>query len=76
MVAVWEDVLRTKIVSIDDNFFELGGNSIKATMMTMRIFKESKVNLTLKDIFNFPSISELSERLDALQLLETLNGWK
>lgn len=74
MVAIWEDVLRTKIVSIDDNFFELGGNSIKATMMMMRIYRELKVNLTLKDIFNFPTISEISERVNTLQLLETLNG--
>lgn len=59
LLIIWQNVLKTS-VSTDDNFFESGGNSIKATQIISSVYKELGFDLTLKDLFNNPSIGELA----------------
>ncbi|MCK5056810.1 MAG: amino acid adenylation domain-containing protein, partial [Candidatus Aminicenantes bacterium] len=49
-----------KSFGIDDNFFELGGHSLKATTLTAEIHKKFDVEVPLVEIFNSPTIRELS----------------
>jgi surfactin synthase thioesterase subunit/acyl carrier protein len=60
ILEIWEKCLDYPVIGTDINFFEVGGNSIKATQILSSIFKELECNITLKDIFNNPTIIDLS----------------
>jgi|GEM_PF-794143 len=62
LVEIWSEVLgiEKETIGIDTNFFERGGHSIKATIMESRIHKEFNVKIPMEDIFNSPTIRELS----------------
>ncbi|NIM16719.1 MAG: amino acid adenylation domain-containing protein [Candidatus Aminicenantes bacterium] len=68
LVEIWSDVLEIKreIISINSNFFDLGGHSLKATILAAKIHKEFNVKTELKEIFNNPTIRELSRYIKAL----------
>jgi len=60
LARVWGEVLGIERVGIKDNFFELGGHSLKAVNMVSKIHKEFSVKIKVADIFEKPSIEELS----------------
>ena len=70
LVGIWEEVLKKEPIGIEDSFFELGGESLKAMRLTSRIFQNFGVNISLKDIFNHPTIRELSEFLTSRESVE------
>ncbi|MCP5052102.1 MAG: amino acid adenylation domain-containing protein [bacterium] len=51
-------------IGIDANFFKLGGHSLKATLMTSRIYKQFNVKIPLAEIFKAPTIRALARYLD------------
>lgn len=57
---IWEKVLGKNGISTDSNFFEIGGQSLKATQIMFQVYRVFKVKIGLKDIFNYPTITELS----------------
>ncbi|ASF29003.1 peptide synthetase [Bacillus amyloliquefaciens] len=62
LTDLWQEVLGISRAGIKHNFFDLGGNSIRAAALAARIHKELDVNLTLKDIFKFPTIEQLADK--------------
>jgi hypothetical protein len=56
---------------INDNFFALGGHSLKATQVISRLQQQGR-SLTLRDLFNYPTIAELAARLDGQKEETTL----
>jgi acyl transferase domain-containing protein len=60
LANIWQDLLGIKQVGADDNFFDLDGHSLLGTMMLSRIRKSFGVDLEMTDIFNAPTIRELS----------------
>ena len=60
-IELWEDILGIEGIGVHDNFFDLGGHSLKATILSGRIQKELDVEITVRDIFNYPNIKELSK---------------
>lgn len=60
LVTIWESILITERIGIHDNFFELGGHSIKAMQLASRIHKEMKLEISLGNIFDFPTIAGLA----------------
>lgn len=63
IAAIWKDVLNVDNIGVDSNFFELGGHSLKAVKVISRIHKEVNFAIRLKDLFDFPTIRELSRIL-------------
>jgi len=63
LATIWEEILECQHIGIFDNFFELGGHSIKATQLASRIHKIMKINISIRDIFNSPTIAGMSEIL-------------
>ncbi len=61
LLKIWKSILNQIEISTDHNFFEIGGNSLKATQIVSAIFKELSCTIALKDIYNNPSIIELSQ---------------
>ncbi|WP_017498607.1 non-ribosomal peptide synthetase, partial [Flavobacterium sp. WG21] len=60
LLKLWQDVLGIQAISTVDNFFSLGGHSLKATILLSKIKKQFKSEITLKDIFQYPTIEKLS----------------
>lgn len=61
LLEIWKAVLETNAIGTTDNFFESGGHSLKALVMVSRIQKVFRVDISLKDIFNHPTIQTLSK---------------
>ncbi|HEX3048369.1 MAG TPA: non-ribosomal peptide synthetase [Bacillota bacterium] len=63
MVDLWRELLGVDKIGINDSFFELGGDSLKATSLVARIYKDIGMEISLIDIFNQPSIKEIVAKL-------------
>ncbi|MHC0066349.1 FkbM family methyltransferase [Nostoc sp. UIC 10890] len=57
---IWQELLGVEEIGIDDNFFDLGGHSLIATQMVSQLRKDFEVELSLRHIFEAPTVSELS----------------
>jgi len=60
ILEVWKQVLKIKEIDIDDNFFSLGGDSIMAMQIVTKV-KEHGYRISVKDIFQAPTIKNLSK---------------
>jgi amino acid adenylation domain-containing protein len=62
--AIWREVLGLEQVGARDNFFDLGGDSLKLIEVHSRLRKQLDRKLSLVDLFEFPTIEALVERLE------------
>jgi acyl-coenzyme A synthetase/AMP-(fatty) acid ligase len=61
---IWAEVLEVEEVGIHDDLFELGGNSLMAVDLLGRVQDAvAGASLTVRDIFEYPSVAELSAHL-------------
>lgn len=71
LAAIWCEVLNLEQVGICDNFFELGGHSLLATQMFSRIRDSFKLELSLRTVFEAPTVAELANRIEGFTESET-----
>ncbi len=65
MVAgIWMDVLALDRVGTDDAFLELGGHSLLAVLIQTRLNQIFPYEISLQDIFEYPTVAELSKRIE------------
>jgi aryl carrier-like protein len=62
LIATWRDVLPVADLQPDQNFFEVGGDSLTA-LRAVSILKKWPVDISVVDIFNRPTVRELSNRI-------------
>jgi acyl-coenzyme A synthetase/AMP-(fatty) acid ligase/acyl carrier protein len=67
VAGIWAEVLKLQRVSVHDNFFALGGHSLLATQIVSRIREALQVDLLLRALFENPTVSSLSDHLEAIQ---------
>lgn len=60
LLAIWEQALGVKGISITDNFFELGGQSLLALRIYAQIEKELGRTLPLASLFTAPTVKQLA----------------
>ncbi|MGC1806103.1 MAG: amino acid adenylation domain-containing protein [Mycobacterium sp.] len=64
LVGVYAQVLGIERVGVDDSFFDLGGDSLSAMRLIAVINKSLDAHLTVRALFDTPSVSSLSQQLD------------
>jgi amino acid adenylation domain-containing protein len=64
LAAVWAEVLGLPGVSRTDDFFELGGHSLLAARMVSRLRRDFEIDLPVRAVFEFPTVSALAGRID------------
>jgi hypothetical protein len=67
IATVWQEILDLEKVGIHDNFFELGGHSLLAIKVNSRLREILKTDLSILEMFKYPTISSLGERLSHSQ---------
>ncbi|MFH7013662.1 non-ribosomal peptide synthase/polyketide synthase [Flavobacterium sp. FlaQc-52] len=65
LAAIWQNLLGIEKVSVYDNFFELGGHSLLATRLVSMIRKELSVELSIREVFQYTTISALGTHVSA-----------
>src|SRR6185295_18560680 len=63
LVGIWATVLGIEKVGVYDNFFDLGGNSLLVLQVHQRIKETLEKELSVVDLFQYPTISALGKRL-------------
>ncbi|AQQ08935.1 Surfactin synthase subunit 2 [Sedimentisphaera cyanobacteriorum] len=58
---IWEEVLGDDNFSADTNFFDAGGHSLKAFKVASRINEKFGCSISVKDIFDNPTVLSLTE---------------
>jgi amino acid adenylation domain-containing protein len=79
LANIWSEVLGIEkaIINIDSNFFDLGGHSLKAVVLTSKIYKEFGITVPLVEIFQSPTIQALTRYIkDSRKILETAEDHK
>ncbi|MBL3658752.1 non-ribosomal peptide synthetase/type I polyketide synthase [Fulvivirga sediminis] len=72
LVHIWSDLLgiSNEELSVDANFFEMGGHSLMAIRVVSAVKEVFDVPLTVKSIFDHPTIEELAGYIDVFAAKE------
>ncbi|QDO84083.1 hypothetical protein FM037_13640 [Shewanella psychropiezotolerans] len=62
--VIWQDVLGLQRVGINDDFFKIGGESISAIRLSHRVTAELGYQVSVANIFSYPTILSLLENID------------
>jgi len=65
---IWQDTLQHDNFSVTDNFFEIGGKSILIPPIVIRLKKEHNIELSIVDLFKYPSIRKLAENIAGIKI--------
>src|SRR6185369_1198627 len=67
LIRLWGEMLGLKQVGRLDNFFELGGHSLLATRLVARIRDTFKVDLSLRRLFETPTLTAVADFIDRIR---------
>lgn len=71
IVAVWEDLLGIEGIGANDNYIELGGHSLLAGQIIGRLREKLKTPISIRSLFEFPTVADLALHVDAVRLTIT-----
>lgn len=65
LLAKFSELLKVENIGINDSFFSLGGHSLLAARLIAQTYKALGVKLTLRDLFESPTVAMLAKNLEA-----------
>ena len=65
IARIWREVLKREELGVTDSFLDLGGHSLLAIRVLGRISKELGVRLSLRTLFETPTIEQVARIVDA-----------
>ncbi|WP_254205224.1 amino acid adenylation domain-containing protein [Nocardia alni] len=63
VATIFADVLGRRRVGVDESYFELGGDSLLATQVIARVNLELGSAITMRDLFDAPTVATLCTRV-------------
>jgi len=66
ITSIWETLLGLSTVGLHDNFFEIGGHSLKAGALARHLSATFGVAVSLRMVFDAPTVAALAEVIDGL----------
>ncbi|QNN43935.1 acyltransferase domain-containing protein [Pedobacter roseus] len=66
LIKTIENLFGFQGIGIEDNFFDLGGDSLKAMVLLRQITKQFGIKFSLKDLFEFKNVKEISIQIEGL----------
>jgi amino acid adenylation domain-containing protein len=73
LAEIWAQVLGVEPIGVQDNFFDLGGHSLLATQIMFRLRDTFQAEISLRTLFEKPTIEELALAVEEI-LLEEIEG--
>ncbi len=73
VAGIWAEVLKLERIGVHDSFFELGGHSLLATQIVSRLRVALHVELSLRALFEKPTVERLSDHIEGLRCAGTAN---
>lgn len=70
LVDMYKAILGVESVGISDSFFDLGGNSLKATILTNKIYKNFNIKIELSEVFKYPTIIDIAKAIEKMNKSE------
>ncbi len=64
LAEIFKEYLKIDKISIEANFFEQGGDSLTAIKIITKLTADHNIEMGMKDIFAYPTISLLSDFID------------
>ncbi len=74
IASIWTEVLGIERVGIHDDFFDLGGHSLQGTRVITRIRSVFRVELTLNQLFETPTVAGLTAAVVQCQIEQADNN--
>jgi len=59
ITATWQEMLQIPAIELNEDFFTLGGHSLKAMLIAAELSKKFSVQLSINEIFEYPTIAKL-----------------
>ncbi|MEJ6981955.1 non-ribosomal peptide synthase/polyketide synthase [Pedobacter sp. P351] len=66
LAEIWQELLEIEQVGIHSDFFDLGGHSLLAIRLISFVRRELGVELSINEIFDYPTISLLSGKINTI----------
>ncbi|NOU49088.1 amino acid adenylation domain-containing protein [Pseudoalteromonas sp. JBTF-M23] len=74
LLKYFEQILKTSHFCTTQSFFDGGGNSVLAMQLVSNINKGFDIRVTVADVFDYPSVSQLAQRIDDLMQARAASG--
>ncbi len=68
---IWKEHLKLENIGIHRNFFDLGGHSLLLTLINHQLRRKTGIDISMVDMFQFPTIASLAEYLGKNKKSET-----
>jgi amino acid adenylation domain-containing protein len=68
--VIWANVLNVESIDVEANFFEVGGHSLMATQVIARVCHAFNIQITLRSLFEAPTVRALAAVIEAAMLNE------
>jgi hypothetical protein len=71
LAAIWTELLQVSNIGVLDDFFDLGGQSLMAIRAVAQIRDAFNVDISLRNMFEQPTLGGLAELIDGLVWIST-----